>query len=888
MKKWCVGIVGASLFMLLFLLRYGVTKYPISETYVASSTSNTNNHLELINYRVPPVVWNPENGSRVVSANTTISTPFAQTNLSSEEKQTLQTNETNPLEWINSGAPRAVQNPENGSQVVSANTIISTPIAQRNLSNEEKQTLQNNATNLLEWINSGASRAVQNPENGSQVVSANTIISTPIAQRNLSNEEKQTLQNNATNLLEGINSGAPLAVRSPENGSQVVSANTIISTPVAQRNISNEEKKTLQTNATNPLDWINSGAPPEVQNPQNGSQVVSDNTIFPALFAKRNHSNEEKKTLQTNATNATNPLEWINFGAPPAVHNPKNGSQVVSAHIINSTLFAQRNLSNEEKQTLQTWNRLKHFIENAHVLPNAIEAIEDAGLAWNELMTSVEEERLAYGNESSRSKGKQKLCPPFLSKMNVTGPDNSGFELQVPCGLTQGSSITVIGIPSAPLGNFQIDLTEEQLPGGPDPPIILHYNVRLHGDMITEGPVIVQNTWTGAHDWGEEERCPSPDPPEEIKQVYGLEQCNNMVGKHFNGSRKFVSNGSKTRTYFPFKQGYLFVATLRVGTEGIQMTVDGNQITSFAFRESLEPWLVSDVRISGDIKLVSVVASGLPTSEDMDQIIDSKALMQPPLRSRKPLDLFVGVFSTANNFKKRMAVRRTWMQYAAVRSGAVAVRFFVGLHKNRMVNDELWNEAQTYRDIQMMPFVDYYSLITWKTLAICIFGTEVVSAKYVMKTDDDSFVRVDEVLASLKMVNVTRGLLYGLINSETQPHRNPYSKWYISEEEWPDDEYPTWANGPGYVVSHDIAKAVCRSHRKGRLKMFKLEDVAMGIWIADIQKRGLEVRYVMEERIVTEGCSDGYVIAHYQGPGEMLCLWQKLQELKHPICCHTE
>lgn len=76
---------------------------------------------------------------------------------------------------------------------------------------------------------------------------------------------------------------------------------------------------------------------------------------------------------------------------------------------------------------------------------------------------------------------------------------------------------------------------------------------------------------------------------------------------------------------------------------------------------------------------MSVVASGLPTSEDMDQIIDSKALMQPPLQSRKPLDLFVGVFSTANNFKKRMAVRRTWMQYAAVRSGAVAVRFFVGL-----------------------------------------------------------------------------------------------------------------------------------------------------------------------------------------------------------------
>lgn len=43
-------------------------------------------------------------------------------------------------------------------------------------------------------------------------------------------------------------------------------------------------------------------------------------------------------------------------------------------------------------------------------------------------------------------------------------------------------------------------------------------------------------------------------------------------------------------------------------------------------------------------------------------------------------------------------------------------------HKNQIVNEELWKEAETYGDIQLMPFVDYYSLITWKTLAICIFG----------------------------------------------------------------------------------------------------------------------------------------------------------------------
>lgn len=97
------------------------------------------------------------------------------------------------------------------------------------------------------------------------------------------------------------------------------------------------------------------------------------------------------------------------------------------------------------------------------------------------------------------------------------------------------------------------------------------------------------------------------------------------------------------------------------------------------FVQTLEPWLVSEVRIFGDIKLISVLASGLPTSEDSDHTVDLEELKSVPLSRQRPVELFIGVFSTANNFKRRMAVRRTWMQYPEVRSGTVAVRFFVGL-----------------------------------------------------------------------------------------------------------------------------------------------------------------------------------------------------------------
>jgi hypothetical protein len=57
--------------------------------------------------------------------------------------------------------------------------------------------------------------------------------------------------------------------------------------------------------------------------------------------------------------------------------------------------------------------------------------------------------------------------------------------------------------------------------------------------------------------------------------------------------------------------------------------------------------------------------------------------------------------------------------------------------------------------------------------------TKVVPAKYIMKTDDDAFVRIDEVISSLKKSD-PHGLLYGLISFQSSPHRNKDSKWFIS------------------------------------------------------------------------------------------------------------
>jgi len=51
-----------------------------------------------------------------------------------------------------------------------------------------------------------------------------------------------------------------------------------------------------------------------------------------------------------------------------------------------------------------------------------------------------------------------------------------------------------------------------------------------------------------------------------------------------------------------------------------------------------------------------------------------------------------------------------------------------------------------------VPFIDSYDLVVLKTVAIAEYGVRVVPAKYVMKCDDDTFVRIDSVLDQVKKV----------------------------------------------------------------------------------------------------------------------------------------
>ena len=49
------------------------------------------------------------------------------------------------------------------------------------------------------------------------------------------------------------------------------------------------------------------------------------------------------------------------------------------------------------------------------------------------------------------------------------------------------------------------------------------------------------------------------------------------------------------------------------------------------FYQDLEPWFVGEVTIEGDIKLLFVIASGLPTTEDFEHVTYLEILKAPPI-----------------------------------------------------------------------------------------------------------------------------------------------------------------------------------------------------------------------------------------------------------------
>ncbi|KAK7412549.1 hypothetical protein VNO78_04013 [Psophocarpus tetragonolobus] len=577
-------------------------------------------------------------------------------------------------------------------------------------------------------------------------------------------------------------------------------------------------------------------------------------------------------------------------------HGPESVKQIPDAYgRISGEILQQRNRTRE-------LSVLERMADEAWTL----------GLkAWKELEQVGDKE----AGESSVIEGMAELCPSWISMSREDLLKGDGL-MFIPCGLAAGSSITVVGTPHyahkeyAPVlarsrkgdglglvsvSQFMVELQGLKSVEGEDPPKILHLNPRLRGDW-SKRPVIEHNTCYRMH-WGTAQRCdglPSEDSEEML--VDGHRRCekwmrNDIVdskeSKTTSWFKRFIGRKQKPEVTwpFPFTEGRMFVLTLRAGVDGYHINVGGRHMTSFPYRTGFTLEDATGLVVKGDLDVHSVFATSLPTSHPSfspQRVLEMSEIWKASPLPKHAVRLFIGVLSASNHFAERMAVRKTWMRAASIKSSDVVVRFFVALNPRKEVNVVLRKEAAYFGDIVILPFMDRYELVVLKTMAISEFGIQNVSAAYVMKCDDDTFIRVDTVLKEIEVVPRQKPLYMGNLNLLHRPLRN--GKWAVTFEEWPEAVYPPYANGPAYIISKDIVTFIITQHKERKLRVFKMEDVSMGMWVERYNNTVAAVQYSHNWKFCQYGCMEGYFTAHYQSPRQMLCLWDKLSRAPARCC----
>ncbi|XP_053391642.1 beta-1,3-galactosyltransferase 1-like [Mercenaria mercenaria] len=196
------------------------------------------------------------------------------------------------------------------------------------------------------------------------------------------------------------------------------------------------------------------------------------------------------------------------------------------------------------------------------------------------------------------------------------------------------------------------------------------------------------------------------------------------------------------------------------------------------------------------------------------------------------VELIVLIMTTHNNKNERMALRTTWLSYTKNNTVNVRYAFLLGEINDNTHKEAVLKENSVYHDIIKEDFIDKYMNLTYKT----IMGFKWASTKcshvhYVMKTDDDMFVNIKNVLNICKgnHSETLQKSILGDCHIKACPVRDQNSKWFASVDSYPKKSYPGYCSGTGYVTSMHVAKEIHKI--SPNVPFFHLEDIYVSLCI---------------------------------------------------------
>ncbi|KAH1175918.1 beta-1,3-galactosyltransferase 6 [Mauremys mutica] len=216
--------------------------------------------------------------------------------------------------------------------------------------------------------------------------------------------------------------------------------------------------------------------------------------------------------------------------------------------------------------------------------------------------------------------------------------------------------------------------------------------------------------------------------------------------------------------------------------------------------------------------------------------------------------------------ERRSIIRSTWLSMAGrPPQDDIWCRFVIGT--GSLAEEELHSlelEQSRHRDLLLLPELrDSYENLTAKVLAMYVWLDLHLDFRFVLKADDDTFVRLDVLVEELR-AKEPRRLYWGFFSGRGRVKSG--GKW--KESTWLlCDYYLPYALGGGYVLSADLVHYLRLS--QDYFNMWQSEDVSLGAWLAPV-----DVKRVHDPRFDTEyksrGCNNKYIVTHKQSIEDML------------------
>ena len=190
------------------------------------------------------------------------------------------------------------------------------------------------------------------------------------------------------------------------------------------------------------------------------------------------------------------------------------------------------------------------------------------------------------------------------------------------------------------------------------------------------------------------------------------------------------------------------------------------------------------------------------------------------------------------------------------------------------MKNSLEEEVKAHSDIVILPTVpDTYAGLTEKVLGIASWADKNLRFNYLLKCDDDTFLRPEIILPELRDRVASRPLYWGFMDGRHMPRKRGQwaEKHYVLC-----DRYIVYAKGGAYVLSKSLVSFL--SLNGPLLARFTSEDVSVGTWLAPVNvERKHDPRFDTE--YVSRGCDNRYVAMHKQSPNMLRQRYHDLQNL---------